>query len=72
MHLQVGTPCENGGECLRQPKLLMCECADGFTGPNCERRTPLLLPEVGHEIPRSDAYFLDSIHTCDKIADFFG
>ena len=47
MNLQVGSPCQNGGVCLRQPKLLMCECADGFTGSNCERRTPLLA-EVGH------------------------
>ena len=47
MNLQVGSPCQNGGVCLRQPKLLMCECADGFTGSNCERRNPLLA-EVGH------------------------
>ncbi|KXJ18031.1 Fibropellin-1 [Exaiptasia diaphana] len=32
----VKKPCQNGGECIDGVNSYKCECAPGYTGPNCE------------------------------------
>jgi len=34
-------PCQNGGSCVRLPHSYMCNCAQQYSGMNCERRCPL-------------------------------
>lgn len=32
----ASSPCQNGGTCFDGSFTYFCQCADGFTGPNCE------------------------------------
>ncbi|XP_070535768.1 fibulin-7-like [Ptychodera flava] len=30
------TPCKNGGQCVDQENMYMCQCLEGYEGVNCE------------------------------------
>ena len=34
----MSSPCLNGGQCFDDTNMYMCQCPNGFMGPNCEQR----------------------------------